>query len=541
MNDQQRKRRSSNLWEIRLRNIWRLVSAVSMDLVMVPLMFIRAAGRALPGFSRFVVAASMDRLLLPFRLAESMRTPGFVVFLFCLPALLGIIVSVGVAVWMSRLSLSDVEFEYARAARDALAANQIDLACWCNRKLLFIKPNDAEPRLVLAQMAEKSGDLARTERLMRQVAPLTEAGYAPAHLWVARKLMSEAPARDQQQRVRQIKEIQQHLRHAIEVEPRNMEARELLGNICARTGQVSEAIANLTVVAEVHPSVHLTLAQLFAVRGERSLAEMHGKTVQDHFQKKLAANPGDIDAELGLAAADLFLGDSQNAIAVLTKGYERTHDKRFDLALTGAYVLAFDQTDPSDVTKRLDLIQKAWRHGSDSVAVLARLDALTSGTGGEAQRARETLEKSIEQDKSSGLAHYALAGVAVRDGDLKKALVHAEAAYAAMPGVPEMGNNLAFLLMSNEPPDLERAVKLADAAVNSAPDNPNFRETRGQILVKLQRYRDAVPDLELALRQLKNMPGIHTGLADAYEHLGDRELAAKHRELAAAKTNDQSK
>jgi tetratricopeptide (TPR) repeat protein len=541
MNNPQRQRRSINPWERRLRNIWQFVAAVSRDLFVVPLMFARAVGRALPGFSRFMVAASLDRLLLPLRLAGSLRTPGFLVFLFCLPSLLGIIVSVGTAVWISRLSLGDVESEYARAARDALAANKIDLACWCNRKLLFIQPNDAEPRLVLAQMAEKSGDLARTERLMRQVAPLAETGYAPAHLWMARKLMSEAPAKGQQQQVRQITEIQQHLRHAIEVEPRNMEARELLGNICARTGQVSEAIANLTVAAEVHPSVHLTLAQLFAVRGDRSLAEMHGRTVQDHFQKKLAANPDDIDAELGLAASDLFLGDSQKAIDVLTRGFERTHDKRFDLALTGAYVLAFDQTDPSNVTRRLDLIQKAWDHGSDSVAVLARLDGLTSGTGSEAQRARETLEKSIEQDKSSGLAHYALAGVAVRDGDLKKALVHAEAAYAAIPGVPEMGNNLAFLLMSNDPPDLDRAIKLADAAVNAAPDNPNFRETRGQILVKLQRYRDAVPDLEVALRVLKDMPGIHSGLADAYEHLGDRELAAKHRELAAAKTNAKPK
>lgn len=565
MNGQQRKRRSNNSWADRLRELRHVVAAISMDVLMLPLMLVRAVAgvlrglwhfvvsalmdlRMLPstlardlgsrrrGLWRFIAAASIDLVLLPLRLVGVLRTRAFVVFLFCLPSLLGIILSIGTAVWIARSSRGDVVSEYEKAAQNALTANKTDLACWLDRKLLFIEPNDAEPRLALALMAEKAGDPSRAERLMRQMAPLTEAGYAPAHLWMARKLMGDRPAKDDRQRVRQITEIQQHLRHTIELEPRNMDARDMLGNICARTGQVGEAIANLTVAAEANPSEHLTLAQLFVMKGDHSLAEMHGKAAQDHYRKKLASSPGDIDAELGLAASDLFLGDSQHAIEVLTKGFERSHDKRFDVALTGAYVLAFDQANPSDVPKRLDLIQKAWSHGSDSLAVLARLDTLTGGKEKEAQQARLMLAKSIETGKSTGMAHYALAGVAVRDGDLKKALVHAEAAYAAMPGVPEMGNNLAFVLATVEPPDLARAIKLADAAVSTAPDNPNFRETRGQILVKLQRYRDAVTDLEMALGKLQDMPGIHTGLADAYEHLGDRELAAKHRELAAAKT-----
>lgn len=490
--------------------------------------------RRLRGLRRNFAANFGGVRRLPKTFSRTLQKRTFWNYLFCLPALAGVIFSIWEIVALAYAPSGETVSQYQRTAEDAFAANKFEVARWCNRKLLYLTPDDEEPMLTLALIAEKSGDKARAERLMRRIAPLTEPGYAQAHFWLARKLIGETPASDEKQRVRRIAEVGQHLRHVVAREPRNMEARSILGNLCAQTGLTNEAIANLTIAVESDPTENLTLGQLYVLQGNRSLAEMHGKAARDHFQSQLLLHPGDIDAELGLAASDLFLGDAQLAIDVLSRGSERSKDRRFAMALSNAYVLAFDQANPSEVDKRLELIQKAWNYGPDNIAVHKRLTSLASGTEQEARRAKQTLEQSIESGKSPVIAHYAMVGVAAREGDYKSALAHAEAAYTAMPEMPEMKNNLAYLLAKVEPLDLQRAIKLADAAVAAAPNNAHFRETRGEVLVKLQRYRDAVADLELALAQLRDLPAIHTSLADAYEHLGDAELAAKHKALAAA-------
>ena len=62
------------------------------------------------------------------------------------------------------------------------------------------------------------------------------------------------------------------------------------------------------------------------------------------------------------------------------------------------------------------------------------------------------------------------------------------------------------------------------------PEEFRFRETRGQILVALGRWRDAVDDLEFALNGMPDAAPVHMALATAYERLGESELARVHRE-----------
>jgi tetratricopeptide (TPR) repeat protein len=478
---------------------------------------------------------------LPKLVAQKRKRRTFWKYALCLPALFGIAFSIWEIVAISYSSSGKCVAKYQKTAEEALAAKNFDVARWCNRKLLYLTPDDEEPRVAMALIAEKTGDKARAERLMRRIAPLTEPGYPQAHLWLARKFMNDPLPKDAKQQVRLVAEIQQHLRRVVDREPRNMEARASLGKICAECGQIDEAISNLSVAVASDPTESLTLGQLYLIQGNRSLAEVHGKAARDHFQSELTFHPGDVDAELGLAAAELFLGEAQRAIEVLSRGSERSKDRRFEAALTSAYVLAFDQTNPAEVDRRLELIQKAWNHGPDSAAVNRRLTALAGGSEQEARQAKQTLEEAIKSGKSPGIAHYAMVSVAAREGDYKIALAHAEAAFAAMPNMPEMENNLAYLLAKVEPPDLQRAIKLADAAVAAAPNNAHFRETRGEVLLKLQRYRDAAAELELALAQLKDLPAIHASLAEAYQHLGDAELAAKHKALAAEKAKPKPK
>jgi tetratricopeptide (TPR) repeat protein len=94
----------------------------------------------------------------------------------------------------------------------------------------------------------------------------------------------------------------------------------------------------------------------------------------------------------------------------------------------------------------------------------------------------------------------------------------------------KVANNLAWIYGHVDPVDLDKALSLANQAVGYAPDNASLRETRAQILVKQEKWREAAQDLEFALNGLPDYFPIHDALADCYEHLGQAELASAHRE-----------
>ena len=85
-----------------------------------------------------------------------------------------------------------------------------------------------------------------------------------------------------------------------------------------------------------------------------------------------------------------------------------------------------------------------------------------------------------------------------------------------------------------EPANLDRALKVMEFVLKQEPKNPRLRETRGQILASMGRWKESVSDLEYALPNMTNKGPIHATLAKAYLELGLPELAEQHRKLAQA-------
>jgi predicted Zn-dependent protease len=73
-------------------------------------------------------------------------------------------------------------------------------------------------------------------------------------------------------------------------------------------------------------------------------------------------------------------------------------------------------------------------------------------------------------------------------------------------------------------------LEASNRALQFSPDNYHLRETRGQILVKLERWDEAIGDLEFALNGLPNAPAIHRSLAISYDAVGNASLGAMHRQ-----------
>jgi tetratricopeptide (TPR) repeat protein len=125
-----------------------------------------------------------------------------------------------------------------------------------------------------------------------------------------------------------------------------------------------------------------------------------------------------------------------------------------------------------------------------------------------------------------------LGALAAIDGDLPLARRLLERVVAADPEHAVAWNNLAWALSKEPGQDLDRALAAVNEALERRPEEFRFRETRGQILVALGRWDEAVGDLEFALNGMPDAADVHGALATAYERLGQTDLATIHRQQA---------
>jgi predicted Zn-dependent protease len=163
---------------------------------------------------------------------------------------------------------------------------------------------------------------------------------------------------------------------------------------------------------------------------------------------------------------------------------------------------------------------------------LLRLWAFTRAPGAQANAARGVLRGMLARGQGGALVHLALGMDAWQHEDKAAALVHLEQAYALPPEMGLVANNLAWALASAQPPDLPRALGLIDSVVQRWPADPVFRDTRGQILARLGRWREALTDLQVALPIYGTKPEFHRRLADCYRHLEMPAMAQEHEQLA---------
>ena len=122
--------------------------------------------------------------------------------------------------------------------------------------------------------------------------------------------------------------------------------------------------------------------------------------------------------------------------------------------------------------------------------------------------AEHTLVSLAASGKGPPEVYNDLAEDAFGRGQLDQAREYWERAYEVEPwNAPDrleprhavLLNNLAWLISSTPPIELDRALVLANQALAMKPGDPAFRGTRGEVLAKLGREKEAIPDLKAAL------------------------------------------
>jgi tetratricopeptide (TPR) repeat protein len=452
-----------------------------------------------------------------------------------LPALasaiaIGVLVASG-----ARTTAFDSAQAYRAVADAALAIKDFPAAELSYRRLRQINPNGAAAAYGAALVVEQQGNRDRARRLMHRIAPSDGPGFAPAHFWLALDLAARKPLSREQ-----LEPLQHHLRQTIERQPRNLTAHLLLCDVLLSLGRSTAAVEFLARTAALHPALRLRLAKLRLQLNKKDPAQRQAESARDQFRKLAEKSPDEIGPQIQWSQSELLLGNFSRATEIVQQAAKRSKDPRYQTALAELHLAwseMLDKAGQGNLNGRLELLQRGLELSPRHPGLLKQLAALANETNDAGVAARTALKEALAGGEVPAVAHLMLGTAAAMHGDQQEAALHLEQAHRLDPRMPAVLNNLAWVLASGEDPQLERAAQLADAAIESAPNHPEFRETRGQILARQGRWKDATADLEFALQRLPRteaaatLSRLHTTLAELYEKIGDKELAAAHRRL----------
>jgi tetratricopeptide (TPR) repeat protein len=428
---------------------------------------------------------------------------------------------------------------YQAVAQTALARGDGAAAEVYFRRLAALQDVSPPTRYGLALAAALQGDEARARSLMQSLAPEHAGGYAEAHLWLAKDLLSQ----QSQLTLPAATVIEHHLRQVLASSQNNEEAASLLGVVLWSRGDAQSALPFLEQTAQRSPEWQLPLAVLYESRGDSAAARNAAKRAAAHFRKAAEADPRAVEARVSWARSEALMKNFPEAVRILQAGLRREDPQPFHQALVGVYlawtVLTPAET-PEGLATRLELLNQALIHGPNHPQVLTLLADLSVQDGVGTDTSRAALQEALASGTAPATVHLVLGTQALQQGDLERAQTHLELACERAPDMPIVLNNLAWVLAHREPPELDRAGQLALAAKKLS-DDPEISDTLGTILARQGKYRAAITELETVLRAFPKRPKVHRQLAELYDKLGNAELAEAYRRRAQAADGDGDK
>jgi len=386
---------------------------------------------------------------------------------------------------------------------------------------------------------------------VRELAPESEPGFAEAHLWLAAavldgQLESEAPWAS----------IETHANHALQLEPNHPLAKRFLLECKMQAGKIDEAVAEMDELKETFPDLNAELAHQFAIRGElekarkcaRDAVKFHESLLaetEQQAEQQAAQQPDQPTEQTNDAQAESDSLTSKGYLRI-AQAYQLTNREEQEIALLRKALQVYPDSEAIRVTliDRLEQLTRDFRlsntkdteylrhllqvsplhkRGMNQVIAMARENG---------EREQAFLQSLASDPTTPPMLTKALGDVHLSLKQYEQAKVLYVLTCERDAKMAYSWNNLAWLYSNADPIDLQKSLEHTDRAL-AAKEDANFYETRGQILMKMKRWDEALENLEQAIRRaVPNPENAHRSLAMIYDELNQPEQAAAHRAIA---------
>src|SRR5262249_11280658 len=153
---------------------------------------------------------------------------------------------------------------------------------------------------------------------------------------------------------------------------------------------LEDAETYLTRAVKTQPHLHMRLATLYALRGDRQRAASEAELALSHYRLRAREDLQDQAARVRWADALAFLERVPEAVTVLEEGWNATREPLYRTALAAAYLAWADflaHNPKTSVGERLRLVERGLAYDPDNPALLDRLVAATRTDGADGDAA----------------------------------------------------------------------------------------------------------------------------------------------------------
>ncbi|MDA7910395.1 hypothetical protein N9B44_01865, partial [bacterium] len=430
-----------------------------------------------------------------------------------------------------------IDNRYARGAQIATEQKDFELAKTYYQRILG--DNNITPRqqydwaMILAQTGEDEQAYA----LIEKIAPSDAMGFGPAHKLVAISIARQIDAAKDKAL---LSKLRHHLVASRDLSP---EIEQVWAAYYIATEQRDKAIASLDRAAEKRPAFYITISNLYKQGGQNAESANALKKAEIAFRKTFKKDELEHQNRIAFANVLALLKKYDEAEGLLQQGVRVKPDELIKRSLSDFYAMRYDvaRKSQADAQTQMDFLTQAIEIDPNYSAVYSRMIQLFTEvreSPDQAKKIRSLFEEIVTGDRPTTLAHFALSNILWIVDERDQAKFHLEQAYLLNNDFVIIINNLAWILAQGESPDLERALELAETAVNRVPDSPRFRDTLGTVLVKLGRHRDAISELQLALSGVPDKNTVHRKLAICYKSIGMNDLAEMHLQKIQSAANE---
>jgi tetratricopeptide (TPR) repeat protein len=405
------------------------------------------------------------------------------------------------------------------------------------RNELERQPEDLDLRVHLAQALTLAGDLSAAVVVLREGLRLHPDG--PFGKLLAELLVSLAGNVQRADRLppEERQAVYREALNAVELYAEAGPTTELrLAQLERLLGRAAEAERHYQKAVLTFPEARAELAELYLATNRRRHAVSQWFQLEEHFTNlRQAGTALSADQRRLAAIAALNGGEYEDAAEWLAQPSVVPGQETF---LAEIYVRWWDtlqvlDTQPGEkVTPRLDLLLRGLKVDPRNAAILSRLLAAARRDDAIGDDALAELRRLVLDKDHKTPAYVVLGSAEYVRGNVDAALKYLEQAYRLDPEADVTLNNLAWVLATAPKPDLERALKLAEAAVSLTDGAVRTRETRLRILVRLGRWDDALHDVEVCESTYRGRADFHRLAAEVYEHLKLNAPAEEHRRQA---------
>ena len=332
-------------------------------------------------------------------------------------------------------------------------------------------------------------------------------------------------------------------------EPNDYQAKQLLADYYIASEQLDRAVPLLDDLSVKEPMRGLQAAAVARRLGDTVSAERLARRTLETVDQRLDEDPKNLVLALAVAQNQVFLQRHQEAVNTLEKALRQADDEKNRQVLRKSlsdvligWVREIQQRSEisyEDQIRVMRLLEAAVRVSPNNPRVLQMVADQVLSTMNEKDEQIAMLRRSLVKGSSPGIAHFIRGTGALLLEDTESATRSLRMAAELLPNTPAILNNLAVALSQRGEEYYDEALTMSNQAiVQATTPTPHYFETRGQILVRLDRHEEAIVDLERALSEPSLAGPAHRALAVCYEKIGETEIAQMHEDAAKQAANE---